>query len=64
MSDEGSIVSPKMVELTMYEDRHGDHVIEARSGIKRIRIKVPYAQRTPLSKSSAEMRLVIDEVLS
>jgi hypothetical protein len=63
-ADEGTCTNPRMVEITMYEDRHCNHVIEARaSGGKKVRVELGLEERTPLEKSAAVLESIIAEAL-
>lgn len=64
MSDEGTAHRPRMVEIFLFENRRGEHVVQVvdrRTGGKR-RAIVAYSERSPLSESCEILKNLLQEL--
>lgn len=64
MSDEGTAHHPRMVEIFMFENRRGEHVVQVvnrRTGAKR-RAIVAYPERSPFSASCEILKHLLEEL--
>lgn len=62
-SSEGTCVSPKCVEIVIFEDRYANHVIRVMSRGLTMTATIPRKERTPLHHSSVDIGRLIEEIL-